>query len=72
MNKKPNYIPRSIRLADVFVVFAGFFHNIMTAFHVFSDEILELATYNAIRKTEVSQAWEDFTQDLETMEDNNG
>ena len=72
MSKKPNYVPRSIRLADVFVVFAGFFHNIMTAFHVFSDEILELATYNAIRKTEVSQAWEDFTQDLETMEDNNG
>ena len=72
MNKKPNYVPRSIRPADVLVVFAGFFHNIMTAFHVFSDEILELATYNAIRKTEVSQAWEDFTQDLETMEDNNG
>lgn len=72
MSKKPNYVPRSIRLADVFVVFAGFFHNIMTAFHVFSDEILELATYNAIRKTEVNQAWEQFTQDLETMEDNNG
>ena len=72
MSKKPNYVPRSIRPADVFVVFAGFFHNIMTAFHVFSDEILELATYNAIRKTEVNQAWEQFTQDLETMEDNNG
>ncbi len=72
MSKKPNYVPRSIRLADVFVVFAGFFHNIMTAFHVFSDEILELATYNAIRKTEVNQAWEQFTVDLETMEDGNG
>ena len=72
MNKKPNYVPRSIRLADLFVVFAGFFHNIVTAFHVLTDEILELATYNAIRKTEVNQAWEQFTQDLETMEDPNG
>ncbi len=72
MSKKPNYVPRSIRLADVLVVFAGFFHNVMTAFHVFSDEILELATYNAIRKTEVNQAWEQFAQDLETMEDENG
>ena len=54
------------------VVFAGFFHNIMTALHVFSDEILDLATYNAIRKTEVNQAWEQFSQDLEKMEDNNG
>ena len=72
MSKKPNYVPRSIRLADVFVVLAGFFHNIVTAFHVLTDEILELATYNAIRKTEVNQAWEQFTQDLETMEDPNG
>ena len=72
MSKKPNYVPRSVRLADVFVIFAGFFHNLITAFHVLSDEILELATYNAIRKTEVNQAWEQFTQDLETMEDGNG
>ena len=72
MSKKPNYVPRSIRLADVLVVFAGFFHNLITAFHVLTDELLELATYNAIRKTEVNQAWEQFTTDLETMEDNNG
>ena len=72
MSKKPNFVPRSIRFADVFVVFAGFLHNLITAFHVLSDEILELAKYNAIRKTEVNQAWEQFTTDLETMEDNNG
>ena len=72
MDKEPDHIPRSIRLSDVFVVFAGFLHNIVTAFHVLTDEILELATYNAIRKTEVNQAWEQFTQDLETMEDGNG
>jgi hypothetical protein len=69
VKKEPNYVPRSIRLADVFVVFAGFFHNLITAFHVFSDEILELAKYNAIRSNEVSQAWEDFTQDLEKLQE---
>ena len=72
MKKEPNYVPRSIHLSDVLVVIAGFFHNLVTAFHVLSDEILELAKYNAIRKNEVNQAWEDFTIDLETMEDNNG
>ena len=72
MKKEPNYVPRSIRLADVLVVITGFFHNLVTAFHVLTDELLELATYNAIRKTEVSKAWEDFTQDLEKMEDGNG
>ena len=72
MKKEPNYVPRSIHLSDVLVVIAGFFHNLVTAFHVLSDEILELAKYHAIRKNEVNQAWEDFTIDLETMEDNNG
>lgn len=72
MKQEPNYVPRSIRLADIGVVFAGLFHNVMSAFHVFSEEILELTTYNAIRKTEVNKAWEDFTQDLEKMEDGNG
>ena len=72
MNKEPNYVPRSIRLADVLVVITGFFHNLVTAFHVLTDELLELATYNAIRKTEVNRAWEEFTQDLEKMEDGNG
>lgn len=72
MSKKPNYIPRSIRFADIIVVFAGLLHNIMSAFHVFSEELLDVATYNAVRKAEVNKAWEDFTVDLETMEDNNG
>lgn len=72
MSKKPNYVPRSIRFADFLVVIAGLFHNIMSAFHVFSEEILDLTTYNAIRKNEVNQAWEQFTVDLETMEDPNG
>jgi hypothetical protein len=72
VSKKQDYVPRPIRLADFLVVLAGFFHNIMTAIHTFSDEILELATYNAIRETQVNQVWENFTEDLETMEDGNG
>lgn len=72
MKQNNDYVPRSIRIADFFVVLAGLFHNIMSAFHAFSEEILEVATYNAIRETQVSNAWEKFTQDLETMEDNNG
>jgi len=72
VKEKPDYIPRSIRLADTFVVLAGFFHNIVSAFHILAEEILDLATYNAIRKSQVNKAWEEFTVDLETMEDPNG
>ena len=72
MDDNKDYVPRSIRLADLFVVFASLFHNILSALHAFSEDILEVATYNAIRETQVSKAWESFTQDLETMEDPNG
>jgi hypothetical protein len=37
-----------------------------------ASEILDLAVYNANRKTKVSRVWEQFTSDLEKMEDNNG
>lgn len=72
MKEEPDYVPRSVRLADTLVVFAGLFHNLMSAIHVFAEELLDLATYNAIRKTQVNKAWEQFTQDLEKMEDPNG
>ena len=72
MKQQDDYVPRSIRIADFLVVFAGLFHNLMSAFHAFSEEILEVATYNAIRQTQVSKAWENFAQDLEKMEEENG
>ena len=72
LNKDKDNIPRSIQLSDFLLVFTGFIHNLVSALHTFTDELLELATYNAIRKTEVNQAWEQFTVDLETMEDENG
>jgi hypothetical protein len=72
VQQDPDYVPRSVRLADVLVVFAGFFHNLVVALHTFAEEILDVATYNAIRNAQVNKAWEQFAQDLETMEDNNG
>jgi hypothetical protein len=30
---------------------------------------MELATYNAVRKSKVNAVWEQFTNDLEKMED---
>ena len=72
MNKDEDYVPRSITLSDVMVVIAGFVHNLTAAFHMLTDELLELATYNSIRDNQVKKAWKNFTEDLEKMEDNNG
>jgi hypothetical protein len=67
-----DYVPRSITLADFLVVLSGFVLNIIRAIDMLASEILDLAVYNANRKTKVSRVWEQFTSDLEKMEDNNG
>ena len=72
MDEDKDYVPRSITLADFLVVVSGFAVNIVRAFEMLASELLDLAVYNANRKTKVSKAWEQFTSDLEKMEDNNG
>lgn len=72
MDDDKDYVPRSITLSDFLVVISGFAVNIIRAFEMLASEILDLAVYNANRKTKVSRVWEQFTSDLEKMEDNNG
>jgi len=62
-------VPRSVTLADFGVVVAGFVHNLASSVHAFTDDLLQIATYHATRQNKVSQVWEQFAQDLETMED---
>jgi len=66
-----DYVPRSVTLADFLVVMSGFFVNIVRAVEMLASELLDLA-YNANRTTKVSRVWEQFTSDLEKMEDPNG
>ena len=72
MDEDKDYVPRSVTLADLAVVLSGFAVNIIRAIEMLASEILDLAVYNANRKTKVSRVWEQFTSDLEKMEDNNG
>lgn len=67
-----DYVPRSVTLADFFVIVSGFFVNIVRAVEMLASELLDLAVYNANRTTKVSRVWEQFTSDLEKMEDPNG
>lgn len=69
MNKDKDYIPRSVGLADFLVVATGLMHNIASSVHAFTEDLMELATYNATRKTTINKVWEDFASDLEKMEE---
>ena len=72
MDEDKDYVPRSVTFADFLVVISSFAVNILRAVEALASEILDLAVYNANRKTKVSKVWEQFTSDLEKMEDNNG
>ena len=66
-------VRRPVRLADFLVVGAGFLHNLTSAIDVFTEEIMQLAIYNANRETELNNVWEKFSSDLETItEDEDG
>ena len=72
MENKDN-VRRPVRLADFFVVATGFLHNIASSFDVLTEELMELAIYNANRETELNNVWNQFSTDLETItEDTDG
>ena len=66
-------VRRPVHLADLLVIGAGFLHNITSAIDVLTEELMQLAIYNANRETELNNIWEKFSSDLETIqEDDNG
>jgi hypothetical protein len=64
-----NDVPRPIHFADFIVVFAGLLHNIFSSLQTFTEELMEIAIYNANRNSKVSKAWEQFTNDLEKIQE---
>ena len=68
-----NKVRRPVRLADFFVVGAGFLHNLTSALDVLTEEIMQLAIYNANRETELNNVWQEFSSELEKItEDDDG
>lgn len=68
-----NKVRRPVRLADFLVVGAGFLHNVVESFAVLTEEVMQLAIYNANRETELNNVWQDFSTELEKItEDDDG
>lgn len=62
-------VPRPVRSADLLVVIIGFINNVIQSMSVFTEELLELSVYNANRASKVNKVWEDFTSDLEKIQE---
>ncbi|NBR26547.1 MAG: hypothetical protein EBU08_22760 [Micrococcales bacterium] len=64
-----NKVPRSVHFADFLVVLAGFVHNVASSVQTATEELMEIAVYNANRNSEVNKAWEQFSNDLEKIQE---
>ncbi len=64
-----NDVPRPIHFADFLVTLAGLLHNILSSLQTFTEELMEIAIYNANRNSKVNKVWEQFTNDLEKIQE---
>lgn len=64
-----NKVPRSVHFGDFLVVLAGFVHNIASSVHTATEELMEIAVYNANRNSEINKVWEQFSNDLEKIQE---
>ena len=66
-------VPRPVRLTDGLVIFTEFIFNICQVVTGLAESIMELSIYHSNRETKVNKIWDEFSQDLESIqEDTNG
>ena len=62
-------VPRPVRPTDALVIFTEFFYNIMQCFTGLAESLMELSIYHSNRETKVNRVWEDFSSDLESIQE---
>jgi hypothetical protein len=73
VNNHKDEVPRPVRPTDALVIFAEFIYNICQVITNLAESLMELSIYHSNRETKVNKIWDDFAQDLETIqEDTNG
>ena len=64
-----NDVPRPVRPTDALVILAEFVYNISQVVATLFESLLELSIYHSNRATKVNKIWNDFAQDLETIQE---
>ena len=73
MNNHKDEVPRPVRPTDALVIVAEFVYNICQVITNLAESLMELSIYHSNRETKVNKIWDEFAQDLETIqEDTNG
>ena len=73
MNNHNDEVPRPVRPTDALVIFTEFIYNICQVITNLAESLMELSIYHSNRETKVNKIWDEFANDLETIqEDTNG
>lgn len=64
-----NHIHRPVRRGDFILLGVELVHNMMMAVENFTGSLLELAIYNAERETQIANAQDAFSQELEKLQE---
>ena len=73
MNNHKDEVPRPVRPTDALVIVTEFVYNICQVITNLAESLMELSIYHSNRETKVNKIWDEFAQDLETIqEDTNG
>lgn len=62
-------VPRPVRPTDALVIIAEFLYNISQVIATLFESLLELSIYHSNRETKVNKIWDNFAQDLETIQE---
>ena len=73
MTNRKDEVPRPVRPTDALVIFTEFIYNLCQVVTNLAESLMELSIYHSNRETKVNKIWDEFAQDLETIqEDTNG
>jgi hypothetical protein len=64
-----NEIPRPVRPTDALVIFTEFIYNLCQVVTNLAESLMELSIYHSTRETKVNKIWDEFAQDLETIQE---
>ena len=68
MNNR-NEVPRPVRPTDALVIVTEFIYNLCQVVTNLAESLMELSIYHSNRETKVNKIWDEFAQDLETIQE---
>lgn len=69
MHNHRDEVPRPVRPTDALVIVAELLFNISQVVATFFESLMELSIYHSNRQTKITKVWDNFAQDLETIQE---